>query len=337
MHLYIGHMQEKIQQIQAEIDSFQIQSEELKEQFRLTFLSKKGSISLLFEAFRSMPAEEKKLYGQPLNVLKKNAEEKWKNADFSKESAGPTGYDFTRPSGINHPGSIHPLNLVKNELIQVFSGLGFEVATGPEVEGDWYNFTALNIPEDHPARDMQDTFFVQTNPAIVLRTHTSPVQVRTMLSQKPPIRIIAPGRVYRNDSDATHSPIFHQIEGLYIAPKTSFSDLKQVLFYFVKEVFGEDVNIRFRPSFFPFTEPSAEMDIEWVKNGEKKWMEILGCGMVDPNVLIQCGIDPEEYSGYAFGLGVERICMLKYGISDIRLFLENDLRFLQQFSSETLD
>ena len=329
-------MQEKIQQIQAEIDSFQIQSEELKEQFRLTFLSKKGSISLLFEAFRSMPAEEKKLYGQPLNVLKKNAEEKWKNADFSKESAGPAGYDFTRPSGINHPGSIHPLNLVKNELIQVFSGLGFEVATGPEVEGDWYNFTALNIPEDHPARDMQDTFFVQTNPAIVLRTHTSPVQVRTMLSQKPPIRIIAPGRVYRNDSDATHSPIFHQIEGLYIAPKTSFSDLKQVLFYFVKEVFGEDVNIRFRPSFFPFTEPSAEMDIEWVKNGEKKWMEILGCGMVDPNVLIQCGIDPEEYSGYAFGLGVERICMLKYGISDIRLFLENDLRFLQQFSSETL-
>lgn len=329
-------MQDKIQQIQAEIDAFQISNAQDKEAFRLAFLSKKGSVSILFDEFRSLPGEEKRLWGQPLNVLKKYAEEKWNSADFSAKSDQNAGVDLSRPSGINAPGSIHPLNIVKNELIAVFQGLGFEVATGPEIESDWYNFTALNIPEDHPARDMQDTFFVQTDPAIVLRTHTSPVQVRTMLSQKPPIRIIAPGRVYRCDSDATHSPVFHQIEGLYIAPKASFADLKQVLYYFVKEIFGDDVNIRFRPSFFPFTEPSAEMDIEWIKNGEKRWMEILGCGMVDPNVLRNCNIDPEEYSGFAFGLGVERICMLKYGISDIRLFLENDLRFLRQFSSETL-
>lgn len=329
-------MQDIIQQLQAEVDAFAITDAATKEAFRLRFLSRKGSISVLFDDFKALPPEQKRSLGAPLNVLKKNAEEKWNAAEFSQTKSSTSDVDLTRPSGFMPPGSIHPLNLVKHELIAVFQGLGFETATGPEIESDWHNFTALNMPEDHPARDMQDTFFVQTDPAIVLRTHTSPVQIRTMLSQKPPIRIIAPGRVYRCDSDATHSPIFHQIEGLYIDKKVSFADLKQVLYYFVKEIFGNDVNIRFRPSFFPFTEPSAEMDIEWVKNGEKRWMEILGCGMVDPNVLQHCGIDPEEYTGFAFGLGVERICMLKYGISDIRLFLENDLRFLRQFASEKL-
>jgi phenylalanyl-tRNA synthetase alpha chain len=327
-------MTDKIKALEAEVASYLITDAATREAFRLRFLAKKGEIMTLFDEFKALPNEEKRVVGALLNKLKTAAEEKFKATEsLSVKAESADGFDFTRPAMASFNGSLHPLNQVRSLLIDVFSRLGFEIATGPEIEDDWHNFTALNMPEDHPARDMQDTFFVQTDPAVVLRTHTSPVQIRTMLAQKPPIRIIAPGRVYRCDSDATHSPVFHQIEGLYIAKEVSFADLKQVLFTFVREIFGEGLGIRFRPSFFPFTEPSAEMDIEWVKNGESSWMEILGCGMIDPNVLINCGIDPEEYSGYAFGLGVERIAMLKYGIRDIRLFYENDVRFLSQFEA----
>lgn len=334
---YLCSMTDKISALSARVEAFVISDAASREAFRLEFLSKKGEISTLFEDFKTLPNEEKKGVGALLNKLKLQAEEKFKSAGSdATDATNASGFDFTRPVNAVSVGSLHPINQVRSELIEVFGKLGFEIATGPEVEDDWHNFTALNMPEDHPARDMQDTFFVQTDPALVLRTHTSPVQIRTMLNQQPPIRIIAPGRVYRCDSDATHSPVFHQIEGLYIAKNVSFADLKQVLFTFVKEIFGEGLGIRFRPSFFPFTEPSAEMDIEWIKNGESSWMEILGCGMIDPNVLINCGIDPEEYSGYAFGLGVERIAMLKYGIRDIRLFYENDIRFLNQFEAGTV-
>jgi phenylalanyl-tRNA synthetase alpha chain len=327
-------MTEKLEKLSTEVDSYSIHDQATLEAFRLRFLSKKGEISALFDEFKTLPAEEKRGIGALLNGLKVKAEDIFNKAENNLlGNTEKAQTDFSRPAGSWAAGSLHPLNQVRSELISVFTRLGFEIATGPEIEDDWHNFTALNIPEDHPARDMQDTFFIQTDPATVLRTHTSPVQIRTMLKQQPPIRIIAPGRVYRCDSDATHSPVFHQIEGLYIAKNVSFSDLKMVLFSFVKEIFGENVGIRFRPSFFPFTEPSAEMDIEWKKGGKSSWMEILGCGMIDPNVLVNCGIDPEEYGGYAFGLGVERITMLKYGIRDIRLFYENDVRFLSQFEA----
>jgi phenylalanyl-tRNA synthetase alpha chain len=330
-------MTDKINALSAEVSAFIISDAASREAFRLKFLAKKGEITALFDDFKALPPEERKAVGAILNKLKSGAEEKFKSSEaILGERTESTGFDFTRPASSFSSGSLHPINQVRSQLIEVFAKLGFEIATGPEIEDDWHNFTALNMPEDHPARDMQDTFFVFQDPAVVLRTHTSPVQIRTMLKQNAPVRIIAPGRVYRCDSDATHSPVFHQIEGLYIAKNVSFADLKQVLFTFVKEIFGEGLGIRFRPSFFPFTEPSAEMDIEWIKNGESSWMEILGCGMVDPNVLRNCGIDPEEYSGYAFGLGVERIAMLKYGIRDIRLFYENDVRFLSQFSAGTV-
>lgn len=333
---YLCGMTDTINSLLAEVAAFPITDAASREAFRLRFLAKKGEITALFDGFKMLPNEEKRTVGALLNQLKTQAETKFKEFEAAETETVSSGFDFTRPVVGQGVGSLHPINQVRSQLIDVFSRLGFEIATGPEVEDDWHNFTALNIPEDHPARDMQDTFFVSQDPAVVLRTHTSPVQIRTMLAQNAPVRIIAPGRVYRCDSDATHSPIFHQIEGLYIAKNVSFSDLKQVLFTFVKEIFGDGVGIRFRPSFFPFTEPSAEMDIEWIKNGERSWMEILGCGMVDPNVLRNCGIDPEEYSGYAFGLGVERITMLKYGIRDIRLFYENDVRFLNQFSAGTV-
>jgi len=333
---YLCGMTDKINALRAEVEAYVISDAASREAFRLRFLAKKGEITSLFDDFKALPVDEKKAVGAQLNVLKTQAEEKFKAAETGAADAGATGFDFSRPAQNLPSGSLHPINQVRSELISVFEKLGFEIATGPEIEDDWHNFTALNMPADHPARDMQDTFFVSQDPAVVLRTHTSPVQIRTMLKQNAPVRIIAPGRVYRCDSDATHSPVFHQIEGLYIAKDVSFADLKQVLFTFVKEIFGEGLGIRFRPSFFPFTEPSAEMDIEWIKNGESSWMEILGCGMVDPNVLQNCGIDPEEYCGYAFGLGVERIAMLKYGIRDIRLFYENDVRFLGQFSAGTV-
>ena len=242
-------------------------------------------------------------------------------------------------------GSRHPISIVEQKIISIFNSIGFSVSHGPEIEDDWHNFTALNLPEDHPARDMQDTFFVQTNPDVLLRTHTSSVQVRHMQSNKPPIRTLSPGRVYRNEAISARAHcLFHQVEGLYIDEKVSFSDLKQTLLYFAKEMFGKNTKIRLRPSYFPFTEPSAEVDIYWGLEKESDyritkgtgWLEILGCGMVDPNVLENCGIDPKKYSGYAFGMGIERIAMLLYGIDDIRLFYENDVRFLKQFSSTNL-
>lgn len=307
------------------------------EEFRIQFLGAKGSIKGLFGAIKDVPNEQKKDYGQLVNQVKQAAEEKleaWKEQFAGQQQQQQSG-DLTRPITQGAPGARHPLSIVRNQIIKVFNRIGFTVAEGPEIEDDWHNFTALNIPEDHPARDMQDTFFLQRNPDVVLRTHTSPVQIRYMEQHEPPIRIISPGRVFRVDNDSTHSPVFHQVEGLYIAKGVSFAELKQTLYYFVNEIFGEGTGVRFRPSYFPFTEPSAEMDIAWQKDGKDSWMEILGCGMVDPNVLENCKIDPDVYTGYAFGMGVERIAMLKYGIRDIRLFYENDVRFLQQFSADT--
>lgn len=307
------------------------------EQFRIHYLGAKGVIKGLFGAIKDIPNDQKKAYGQLVNQVKQAAEarmETW-NTQFAGQPQQQQAGDLTRPIVQNAPGARHPLSIVRNQIINVFTHIGFTVAEGPEIEDDWHNFSALNIPEDHPARDMQDTFFLQRNPDVVLRTHTSPVQIRYMETHQPPIRIISPGRVFRVDNDSTHSPVFHQVEGLYIAKDVSFAALKQTLYYFVNEVFGEGTAVRFRPSYFPFTEPSAEMDIAWNKDGQASWMEILGCGMVDPNVLENCKIDPDVYTGYAFGMGVERIAMLKYGIRDIRLFYDNDVRFLRQFTADT--
>ncbi len=306
------------------------------EQFRIQILGSKGELKTLFAGIREVPNDRKKEFGQLVNDIKQLAEQKlasWQEQFATTQKQQGPGIDLTRPVVQGQPGSRHPLSLIRNDIIRIFERIGFTVAEGPEVEDDWHNFTALNLPQDHPARDMQDTFFLRHNPDMVLRTHTSPVQIRYMEQHRPPIRIISPGRVFRVDNDSTHSPVFHQVEGLYIAKGVSFAELKQTLYYFVNEMFGEGTNIRFRPSFFPFTEPSAEMDIAWEKDGKPAWMEIMGCGMVDPNVLENCKIDPDIYTGYAFGMGVERIAMLKYGIRDIRLFYENDIRFLQQFTA----
>lgn len=319
-----------------EVEAFSPANAEEVEQFRIRFLGAKGLVKELSKAFKDLPNEHKKEYGQLVNAVKQAAEQKveeGKAAFGDGQQQKQQQEDLTRPVHEYSPGSRHPLTLVRDQIIDVFRNIGFTVAEGPEIEDDWHNFTALNIPEDHPARDMQDTFFVQRNPDVVLRTHTSPVQIRYMQNHELPIRIISPGRVYRNDSDSTHSPVFHQVEGLYVAEGVSFAELKQTLYHFVQKIFGQKVEVRFRPSFFPFTEPSAEMDIAWEKDGKQAWMEIMGCGMVDPNVLENCNIDPDKYTGYAFGMGVERIAMLKYKIRDIRTFFENDLRFLKQFSS----
>lgn len=327
-------MKERIQGSLKEIEDFEPANSEELEEFRIRFLGKKGLLNELFAQFKEVPNEQKKELGQELNRLKEAAQEKvdtWKEHFRKQEAKAGPKFDPTLPPGERPPGARHPITTVRNELVDTFSRIGFTVAEGPEIEDDRHNFTALNMPEDHPARDMQDTFFLHRDPDMVLRTHTSPVQIREMEEREPPLRIISPGRVFRCDSDATHSPAFHQIEGMYIDKEVSFADLKQTLFYMARELFGSDVQARFRPSFFPFTEPSAEMDISWKEGGKKDWMEILGCGMIDPNVLANCDIDPEEYSGFAFGLGVERIAMLKYGIDDLRLFFENDLRFLRQF------
>lgn len=320
-----------------EIQAFTATDAAAVEQFRILFLGTKGAIKGLFGAIKDVPNTEKKAYGQLVNEVKQVAEAKWEamKAQFAEQQQRQTTDDLTRPITQGGPGARHPLSIVRNQIIKVFNRIGFTVAEGPEIEDDWHNFTALNIPADHPARDMQDTFFLQRHPDVVLRTHTSPVQIRYMENHEPPIRIISPGRVFRVDNDSTHSPVFHQVEGLYIAKGVSFAELKQTLYYFVNEIFGEGTGVRFRPSYFPFTEPSAEMDIAWQKDGQDSWMEILGCGMVDPNVLENCKIDPDVYTGYAFGMGVERIAMLKYGIRDIRLFYENDVRFLQQFTADT--
>lgn len=335
----------KINAYLEELKSFNDSNAQKIEELRIKFLSKKGLIAALFEEFKSMPTQEKREIGRTLNDLKKFAQTKiedLKSAIPILEDSGEN-IDSTRPASNYFLGSRHPVNLVKNEIIGIFEKIGFNVSEGPEVEDDWHNFTALNFPEEHPARDMQDTFFVAKDPDWALRTHTSSVQVRVMENDKPPIRTISPGRVFRNEAISARSHcIFHQIEGLYVDKNVSFADLKQTLLYFAQEFFGKETKIRLRPSYFPFTEPSAEVDVYWGLENEVDykmtkgtgWLEVMGCGMVDPNVLKNCGIDPEEYSGFAFGMGVERIAMQRYQISDIRLLFENDMRFLEQFQSE---
>lgn len=317
------------------------------EEFRIKFLGTKGIVKALFGEMRNVPAEQKKEFGAILNDFKLFTEEKfetWKSGlsgDSMESGKSADSMDWTLPGDPAPLGSRHPISLVRNEIVSIFRRLGFSVAEGPEIEDDWHNFTALNLPENHPARDMQDTFYMNQNPDWLLRTHTSNVQVREMEKNKLPIRIVCPGRVYRNETISARAHcFFHQVEGLYIDEHVSFADLKQTLYFFVQELFGRDVKIRFRPSYFPFTEPSAEMDISCLLCHGKgcnvckhtSWVEILGCGMVHPQVLENCGIDSNKYTGFAFGMGIERITMLKYQINDLRLFSENDVRFLQQFT-----
>ncbi len=337
-------MRERIDQLIAEIDSVKAVSLEEVEQLRLKYLSKKGLVSLLFEDFKSVPSEKKRETGQLLNDLKNKAQQKLdelKSGFGAKAEPGKSMLDLTRPVDQKVQGTRHPLSIVRNKIIGIFGRIGFTVADGPEIEDDWHNFSALNFTVDHPARDMQDTFFISENPDVLLRTHTSSAQIRTMETRKPPIRMIFPGRVFRNEAISARAHcIFHQVEGLYIDKQVSFADLKQTLMFFAKEMFGEHTKIRLRPSFFPFTEPSGEMDVSCNICGgagcnickHTGWVEILGCGMVDPNVLENCGIDSKVYTGYAFGMGIERITMLKYQIKDLRLFYENDVRFLRQFT-----
>ena len=337
-------MLEKIQQLKAEIEAAEASSNEAIEALRIKYLSKKGAISLLFNDFRNVPNEQKKEIGQKLNELKNLATEKINSlkAQFADKVDENTDIDLTRSAAPCNIGTRHPLSLVKEEIIAIFSRLGFTVAEGPEVEDDWHVFSSLNFAEDHPARDMQDTFFIQRNPDILLRTHTSSVQTRVMEHAQPPIRIICPGRVYRNEAISYRAHcFFHQAEGLYVDKNVKFTDLKQTLLYFAREMFGPETKIRLRPSYFPFTEPSAEMDISCDLCGGKGcnfckhtgWVEILGCGMVDPNVLDACGIDSNIYSGFALGMGVERIANLKYRVKDLRMFSENDVRFLEEFKA----
>jgi phenylalanyl-tRNA synthetase alpha chain len=337
-------MLNKIKELIVEVEKFQADSAESVEQFRIKFLGKKGVLNDLFLAFKDVPNQEKKAFGQNLNELKTKAQEKvdaLKESLEQKEESAGSGLDLTMSAEPMRLGSRHPLSIVKNEIVEIFARLGFTISEGPEIEDDWHNFSALNLPEEHPARDMQDTFFIQTDPDVLLRTHTSSVQVRFMEKNEAPIRTISPGRVFRNeDISARAHCIFHQIEGLYIDENVSFADLKQTLLHFAQEFFGKETKIRLRPSYFPFTEPSAEVDISCNICKSKGcnickytgWVEILGCGMVDPNVLDNCGIDSKKYSGFAFGMGIERITMLKYQIKDLRLFFENDVRFLEQFT-----
>ncbi len=337
-------MQEKISHLSSEIESLSAATLEEVEALRIKYLSKKGAITALFSDFRNVPNEQKREIGQLLNKLRDGAQDKINGLKESLEGAevSAQGLDLTRTADPIALGTRHPLSIVRNEIIEIFSRIGFTVEEGPEVEDDWHVFGALNFPPEHPARDMQDTFFIEKNPDILLRTHTSSVQSHIMSSQEPPIRVLCPGRVYRNEAISYRAHcFFHQVEGLYIDKDVSFADLKQALLYFAKEMFGEHTEIRLRPSYFPFTEPSAEMDISCNLCGGKGcpfckhtgWVEILGCGMVDPNVLEECGIDSTVYSGYAFGMGVERITNLKYQVKDLRQFSENDVRFLQQFES----
>jgi len=336
-------MIDRVNEYLKEVEAFSSSSDQEIETFRVSYAGKKGILNALFAAFREVPTEEKKAYGQQLNKLKEAVAEKVNSLQSqSKSSGGKIKIsDPTRTAFPIQSGNRHPLSVVKNRIIDIFTQIGFSISEGPEIEDDWHNFMALNLPEHHPARDMQDTFFIQTDPDILLRTHTSSVQVRHMETHQPPIRTISPGRVFRNEAISSRAHcIFHQIEGLYIAKDVSFIDLKQTLKYFTEALFGNS-KIRLRPSYFPFTEPSAEVDIYWGLETEidyritkgTGWLEIMGCGMVDPNVLQNCGIDPEVYSGFAFGMGIERIAMLLYQVSDIRLFFENDVRFLKQFKS----
>ena len=336
-------MIDKVKAHLEEVKQFNATTPEAVEEFRIKYAGKKGILNGLFASFREVNNEEKKDFGQVLNELKTAVAEKVETlkAAASSSSANVSGLDLSRPGYPVQLGSQHPLTLVKNRIVEIFNQIGYNISEGPEIEDDWHNFTALNLPEYHPARDMQDTFFIQTNPDILLRTHTSSVQVRYMENNTPPIRTISPGRVFRNEAISARAHcIFHQVEGLYIDKDVSFADLKQTLLYFTKALFGKS-KIRLRPSYFPFTEPSAEVDIYWGLETEVDyritkgtgWLEIMGCGMVDPNVLTNCGIDPKEYSGFAFGMGIERIAMLLYQVGDIRMFFENDFRFLEQFKS----
>lgn len=338
-------MQERIQQLTAELQALTAHSEQEVEDLRIKYISKKGLVSQLFDEFKTVPNEEKRQVGQLLNALKTLATEKINELRASLSAGGDDegmGIDWSRTAYPTPLGSRHPLTIVQQEICSIFARLGFSIAEGPEIEDDWHVFSALNFAEDHPARDMQDTFFVRNVPGTLLRTHTSSVQTRTMLESEPPIRVICPGRVYRNEAISYRAHcFFHQLEALYVDQNVSFADLKQVLLYFAQEMFSTDTKIRLRPSYFPFTEPSAEMDISCNICGGKGcnfckhtgWVEILGCGMVDPNVLENCGIDSRKYSGYALGMGVERITNLKYRVSDLRLFSENDVRFLEQFKA----
>jgi len=336
-------MLDKIKELITEVDEFKAATLEEVEAFRIKFSGRKGIVNEIIADFKNVPNEMKKDYGRAMNMLKNSALDKvniLKEALEGNDDQTTTG-DLTRPGLPTPIGARHPISIVKNQIIDIFSRIGFNVSEGPEIEDDWHNFTALNLPEYHPARDMQDTFFIQTDPDILLRTHTSSVQVRYMENNQPPIRTISPGRVYRNEAISARSHcFFHQVEGLYIDKDVSFADLKQTLQYFTTELFGKS-KIRLRPSYFPFTEPSAEVDVYWGLETETDykmtkgtgWLEIMGCGMVDPNVLENCGIDSEIYSGFAFGMGIDRIALLLHQISDIRLLSENDIRFLEQFKS----
>ncbi len=334
-----------IDKLLKDVENFKAENKEQVEDFRLKFLSKKGEISKVFEEFRNVPNEQKKEFGQKINMLKQSALAKFEalqNNLGNNDNDENGNIDLSLPGTPVELGSHHPLSIVRNEIIDIFSRIGFTVAEGPEVEDDWHVFSSLNFPPEHPARDMQDTFFIEKNPDILLRTHTSSVQTRVMEHTQPPIRSIFPGRVFRNEAISARAHcVFHQIEGLYVDTNVSFADLKQTLLYFAKEMFGTSTQIRLRPSYFPFTEPSAEMDISCSICGGKGcavckgtgWLEILGCGMVDPNVLKNCNIDADKYTGFAFGMGVERIAMLKYQVRDIRLFFKNDTRFIKQFEA----
>ena len=337
-------MVREIEEHIARVTQFHATTKDDVEAFRIQYLGKKGVLNHFFAAFKNVPGTKKKEFGKVLNTLKKKTEEKVAllKAIIADETEEKNRYgDLTRPATAIPIGARHPVAIVKNRITEVFSHIGFNVSEGPEIEDDWHNFTALNLPEHHPARDMQDTFFIQTNPDMLLRTHTSSVQIRYMENNKPPIRTISPGRVYRNEAISARSHcFFHQVEGLYVDKDVSFADLKQTIQYFTTEMFGKS-EIRLRPSYFPFTEPSAEVDVYWGLESETDykmtkgtgWLEIMGCGMVDPAVLENCGIDPKVYSGFAFGMGIDRIALLQYQIPDIRMLSENDIRFLDQFKS----
>jgi len=337
-------MIDRIKSLMKEAEKFQPSGPESVEEFRIRYLGKKGLLNELFADFKSVPAAEKREVGQKINELKQFVSTRIEALKSEMDRSGDQDAipDLTVPGTSIPLGARHPISIVRNQIISVFTRLGYNISEGPEIEDDWHVFSALNFPPEHPARDMQDTFFIEKDPDVLLRTHTSSVQVRVMENSQPPIRTISPGRVFRNEAISARAHcIFHQVEGLYIDENVSFADLKQTLMYFAKEMFGEETEIRFRPSFFPFTEPSAEMDISCRICGGKGcnvckytgWLEILGCGMVDPNVLEYSGIDSQKYTGFAFGMGIERITMLRYEVKDLRLYFENDVRFLEQFSA----
>ena len=339
-------MEQLLQQIEAykhEMAAFEVADAEQAEAFRIKYLGTKGIVKTVMGEMKNVPNDRKKEFGQILNAFKIFAEERYetlKNGAANNDQPTTSNLDWSLPGNPVAVGTRHPLTIVRNQIVSIFKRLGFAVAEGPEIEDDWHNFTALNLPENHPARDMQDTFYLHKDPDFLLRTHTSSVQARVMENQKPPIRIICPGRVYRNETISARAHcFFHQVEGLYVDEQVSFADLKQTLYFFVQEMFGKDVKVRFRPSYFPFTEPSAEMDISCTVCGgsgcslckHTGWVEILGCGMVHPKMLENFAIDPNKFSGFAFGMGIERICQLKYRINDLRLYSQNDVRFLRQF------